>query len=140
MLPGRASHVLPQGAGFGAGGASGGVDTHAAHPHGPQQHRVPQRLERLRTVAGALRGDPHPPGAGKPDRLHHVGGRLGHHDDSGPLVGGEVPCLPRLVIAVVARGENVARNRGPQRFQVAAGDGVGGGHALSPFLAAHMAA
>ena len=137
MLPGRDGHVLPQGAGFGAGGASGRVDAHAAHPHGPQQHRIFQRLERLRAVAGALRGDPHPAGTGEPDRLYHVGGRLGHHDDSGTLVGGEVPRLPRLVIAVVARGENVAGNRGPQRFQVAAGDGVRGGHAPMPFLDAH---
>ena len=28
-------------------------------------------------MAGALRGDPHPEGAGKPDRLSRVGGRLG---------------------------------------------------------------
>jgi hypothetical protein len=33
-----------------------------------------KRLERLGAVAGALRGDPHPVGAGLPDRLGHVGG------------------------------------------------------------------
>ena len=47
-------------------------------------------------MAGALRGDAHPVGAGVPDRLGHVGGRLGLHDDRGPLVHGQVPRLPGL--------------------------------------------
>ena len=75
-------------------------------------------------MTGALRGDPHPPGPGEPDRLHHVGGRLRHYDESRPLVGGQVPRLPRLVIAGLAQGEDVAGNRGPQRFQIAAGHAV----------------
>ena len=71
------------------------------------------------------------------DRVHYAGGRPGHHHDGRPLVGGEVPRPPRLVIADLARGENAAGNRGPQRSQVAAGDGVRGGHVPLPFLDAH---
>jgi len=64
-------------------------------------------------VTGTLRGDPHPVRAGKPHRMHHVGSRLGHHNGSGPLVHGQVPRLPRLVVAVLARHEYLAGDRGP---------------------------
>jgi hypothetical protein len=106
-------HVLPLGTGFGAGGAGVRVHAHASHPRRPEQHRALQRLERLRAVAGALRGDPHPVRAGKPHRVHHVGGRLGHHGGGGPLVGGEVPRSARLVVAGLARDENLAGDRSP---------------------------
>jgi hypothetical protein len=133
MLTRRDRHVRPQGAGFGAGGTVDRVDAHAAHPRCPQQHRALEGLERLGAVAGALGGDPYAERAGEPDRLRHVGGRLGHHDDCGPLVGGQVPGLACLVIAGVARDENPAGDRRPQRFQIAGGDGVQGGHCSLPF-------
>jgi hypothetical protein len=128
MLTRRDRHVLPQGAGLGAGGTADRVDADAAHPRCPQQHGAPERLECLGAVAGALGGDPHAMRAGEPDRLRHVPGRFGHHDDRGPLVGGQVPGLACLVIVGVAHGENPAGDRRPQRFQVAADNGVRGSH------------
>jgi hypothetical protein len=133
MLTRRDGHVLPQGACVGAGGTADRVDADAVHPRCPQQHRAPERLERLGAVAGALVGDPHATRAGEPDRLRHIGGRLGHYNDCGPLVDGQVPGLACLVIADVARGENLAGDRCPQRFQVAADNGVRGGHCFSAF-------
>jgi hypothetical protein len=124
VLGGRDGHVLPHRAGLGAGGAGGRVDVHCAHACRPQQHRAVQRFERSGAVAGALRGDPDPVGAGVPDRLGHVGGRPGLHDNGGPLVDGQVPRLARLVIAGLARDENLARDSRPQAFQVAAGSDV----------------
>lgn len=55
-------------------------------------------------------------GAGVPDRLGHVGGRLGLYGNRGPLVHGQVPCLARLVVAGLARDENLARDSRPQGF------------------------
>jgi hypothetical protein len=94
------------------------------HRRRPQQHRAVERFERRGAVAGALRGDPHRAGAGAPDRPGHVGGRLGLYDNRGPLVHGQVPCLARLVVAGLARDENLARDSRPQGFQVAVGTGV----------------
>ena len=124
VLGGRDGHVLPHRAGLGAGGAGGRVDADPAHPRRPEQHRAVQRFERSGAVAGALRGDPDPVGAGVPDRLGHVGGRPGLHDNGGPLVHGQVPRLARLVIAGLARDENLARDSRPQGFQAAAGGDV----------------
>ncbi|HEX6449118.1 MAG TPA: hypothetical protein VF060_06635 [Trebonia sp.] len=85
---GRDGHVRPHRAGPRAGGAARWVDVHCAHACRPQQHRAVQRFERSGAVACALRGDPDPAGAGVADRLGHVGGRPGLHDDGGPLVHG----------------------------------------------------
>jgi hypothetical protein len=122
VLPGRYRHVLPLGARTGPGGTGRGIDIHPPHARCPEQHCVPQRLERLGAAAGALRRDPHPLRAGEPDRLHHVGGGLGHHDGSRPLVHGQVPRPTRRVIASVAGDENVAGDGGPQRFRGAGHD------------------
>ena len=46
-------------------------------------------------------------------RVPHIGGRFRHHDDSRPLVGGEVPRLPRFVIALVGPSENLTGERDP---------------------------
>jgi Insertion element 4 transposase N-terminal len=124
-VPGRRDdHVLPHRAGPGAGGAGSRVNAGLPHPRRPQQHRAVQRLERRGAVTGALRGDPHPAGAGVPDRLDHVAGRPGDHGNGGALVHGQVPRPARLVVAGLAQDENLARDRRPQRFQVAAGNGV----------------
>jgi hypothetical protein len=53
-------------------------------------------------VSGALRSNPHPPRAGKPQRLLHITGRFRLHHDRGPLINGEIPHPPRLVIAGLA--------------------------------------
>jgi len=58
------------------------------------------------------------------DRLGYIGSRLGHYDNCGSLVHSQVPRLPRTVVAVLARHENAAGDRGPQRFQVTADDSV----------------
>jgi hypothetical protein len=52
----------------------------------------------------------------------------------GPLRYLPAPGLACLVIADVAGGENVAGDRQPQRFQVAAGDGVRGSHCYLSFV------
>ena len=119
----RDDHVLPHRAGLGAGGAGSRVNVDLPHARRPQQHRAVERFERRGAVAGALRGDPHRAGAGVPDRLGHVGGRLGLYDNGGLLVHGQVPCLARLVVAGLARDENLRDSR-PQGFQVAVGNGV----------------
>ena len=128
MLAGRDGHVLPLGAGFGAGGAGGRVNLHPPHARRPQQHRAFERLERRGAVAGALRGDPHPLRGGELHRAGHVGGGLGEHNGGRPLVGEEVPRLAGVVVAVLARDENVAGDRGPQRLGDVAGKGVWRGH------------
>ena len=128
----RDDHVLPHRAGLGAGGAGSRVNADLPHPRRPQQHRAVERLERRGAVAAALRGDPHPVGAGVPDRLGHAGGRPGLYDNGGPLVHGQVPCLARLVVAGLARGENLARESRPQGFQIAVGNGVLDGHCFLP--------
>jgi hypothetical protein len=124
VLGGRDGHVLPHRAGPGAGGAGRWVDVHRPHACRPQQHRAVERFERPGAVAGALRGDPDPVGAGVPDRLGHVSGRPGLHHDGGPLVHGRVPRLARLVVADLARHEDLTRDSRPQGFQAAAGNGV----------------
>jgi hypothetical protein len=117
-------HVLPYRASLGAGGAGGRVDVHFPHACRPQQHGAVQRFERSGAVAGALRGDPDPLGAGVPDRQSHVGGRPGFHDDGGPLVHGQVPRLTGLVVAGLARHENLTCDSRPEGFQAAAGSDV----------------
>jgi hypothetical protein len=117
VLGGRDGHVWPHRAGLGAGGW---VDVHCSHARRPQQHRAVRRAERSGAVAGALRGDPDPVGAGVPDRLGHVGGRPSLQDDGGSLAHGQVPCLARLVVAGPARHEDLAGESSPQGFQAPA--------------------
>ncbi|HEY6315385.1 MAG TPA: hypothetical protein VIY52_31900 [Streptosporangiaceae bacterium] len=124
VLACRDDHVLPHRSGLGTGGAGSRVNADLSHARRPQQHRAVERFERRGAVAGALRGDPHAAGAGVPDRVDHVGGRPGLHNNRGALVHGQVPRLARLVVAGLARDENLARNSRPQRFQVAVGNGV----------------
>jgi len=131
---GRDGHVRPHRAGLGAGGAGSRVDVHCPHACRPQQHRAVQWFERSGAVAGALRGDPDPVGAGEPDRPGHVGGRPGLHDNGGPLVHGQVPRLPRLVIASLPGDENLARDSRPQGVQIAAGHDIRDVHCLPSFL------
>ena len=128
VLAGRDDHIFPHRAGLGAGGAGSRFNVDLPHARRPQQHRAVERLERPGAVAGTLRGDPHAVGAGVPDRLDHVGGRPGLHDSAGALVHGQVPRLPRLVIAGLARDENLARDSRPQGAQAPAGNGVRGVH------------
>ena len=124
MLAGRDGHVRPTPRRPRRGRCGQPGRCGPPHARRPQQHRAVERLERLGAVAGALRGDPHAVGAGVPNRLDHVGGRPGDHDNGGPLVHGQVPRLARLVIAGLARDENLARNSRPQGMQAAAGHGV----------------
>src|SRR5580658_1646361 len=128
MLAGRDGHVLPLGARFGAGGAGGRVNLHPAHPRRLEQDRVFERLERRGVVAGPLRGDPHSLRGGELHRAGHVGGGLGEHNGSRLLVGEEVPRLAGVVVAVLARDENVADDGGPQRLGDVVGKGVWRGH------------
>jgi hypothetical protein len=74
VLAGGDGHVLPLGAGFGAGGAGGRVDVDAPHAPRLEQDHILERLERHGAVAGALRRDPHPLRARELHGLDEIGG------------------------------------------------------------------
>ena len=78
-------------------------------------------------VAGALRGDAEVVGGRVAQRRGEVVVRAGPHDEGWPLVGGEVPRLPRFVPRGVAGSDDVAGERGAQ--------GVGIGHVRHPSFA-----
>jgi hypothetical protein len=81
----------------------------------------------------ALRRDTQSLRAGVPNRLDHVVGGLSGNDDGGPLVYGQVPRLPGLVVSCLARNENLAGDSGLQSFGTVAGGGSRGVHrVLSP--------
>src|SRR6478752_3046642 len=60
------------------------------------------RGERPGVVAGALRGDPQPGPGGRPDDGRDLGGGARHGHGGGPLVDGDVPRHPQLVVRRVA--------------------------------------
>jgi hypothetical protein len=69
---------------------------------------------------------------GVPDRVNHVSGRPGLHDEGGPLVDSQIPRLARLVVADLARHEYLAPDSRSQGVQAAAGNGVRSIHCFLP--------
>ena len=67
-------------------------------------------------MARALRRDADAELAGELDHRDNVFGRLREDDRGGPLVGGEVPRLPRRVPAVLAEEDHGPGHAGAQSF------------------------
>ncbi len=80
------------------------LDLDAAHALGLDQDHVVERSERHGAVSGSLRRHPQPVVAREADHLRDVIRALHEGDRGGPLIGGQVPSLTRLVPVRVVAG------------------------------------
>jgi hypothetical protein len=84
------------------------VDRDPVHALGLEEQRVAAPVDRARVVAAGVERDPQAALGGKADGGDHVARGLRVHDGDGPLVGREVPRLPRGLPRLVARQDDVA--------------------------------
>jgi hypothetical protein len=125
LLGRRIDDVGPDRAGLDAGAACRGVDLDAAQARGLHEDRGVERVERARTVAGSLRGDPEAMSACELDDRDDVVGGVDERDREGTLVDGEVPGLSRGIPVGVARKHDLTADAGAPRADVGATRGLG---------------
>ena len=114
-----------------------GIDAHAAHLRDVDHDAAVAGREAGDAVAAAAHGDRQVVAAGEADRGDHVGWAGAPHDECGPAaVVGTVPDPARLLVAVLAGGEDLAADGFPQLldrcFPEDGDDGVA--HDAVPFL------
>ncbi len=118
MRSGRRDDITPTGAGLDLRRARLRVDRDAVQPCGAQQDRAGEVAEAGRSVAGALGRDAQAVGRGEAHRRGDVLGRGGEHDECRVLIGDEVPGLASSVPARIARGDEIAGDRGAEGVEV----------------------
>jgi len=105
------AELFPHHAGLDPGGARRAVDLDALHLRRPDQDRLLERLERRRSVPGALRIHLHAALGSEPEHGGGVVCALGERDGRRLLIGGQVPSLASVVPVGVGRGRHTAGDR-----------------------------